>query len=282
VFATEASRFAGGTISDDRWQWRITFTPDGNTAYFSISDAFFPASRQATIVVSHRMPDGTWSRPETAPFSGTHSDIDPFVTPDGKRLYFASIRPLNGTAKPDLDIFYVDRTADGWSEPVRLGREVNSDLDELYPSAAGDGTLYFGVGPFAPTPDADWDIYHARRLGRGFAPRQPLADINTDVPFQPEDPTADWEFNPEISPDGQTLVFTSQRPGGFGRGDLYITHFDGARWSKPQNLGPAVNTANDEYHPTLSRDGKTLYFVRTSFRPGPEPGDFFHIRVIER
>lgn len=79
--------FAPGVISDQRWQWRITFTPGGRTAYFAVSDGFFPFEREATIMVSHRQAHGTWSTPEVAPFSGTYSDIDPFITPDGRRLY---------------------------------------------------------------------------------------------------------------------------------------------------------------------------------------------------
>jgi len=279
VFAGPAEILAPGSISDNRWQWRITFTPDGDTAYFAVSDDFFPASRRATIVTSHRRQDGTWSTPSVAPFSGTYSDIDPFITPDGSRLYFSSIRPLNGRAKPDLDLFYVERTADGWTDPVRLGPEVNSDLDELYASATSDGTLFFGVGPSAPTPDADWDIYHSRPTGGGFAPREAVAEINTDLSFDTDDPTADWEFNPEISPDGRTLIFTSLRPGGFGRGDLYITRYDGTRWSEPVNLGAPVNTSDDEFHPVISRDGRTLYFGRTIFEPVLVPGDLYHVPI---
>lgn len=277
----EARLFAPGTISDSRWQWRITFTPDGRTAYFTTSDDFFPATRRATIMVSHLQRDGTWSTPEVAPFSGTWPDIDPFLTPDGRRLYFSSIRPIDGREKPDLDIFYVERTPRGWSEPVRLGPEVNSDLDELYPSLSADGTLYFGVGPFGPTPEADWDIYYAARRGSGFAPRQPITEINTDLPWDPSDPTADWEFNPEISVDGKTLIFTSLRPGGYGSGDLYVSHFHRGKWSEPENLGPAVNTPEDEFHPTLSRDRRTLYFARTILTSGLVPSDFYSIPTRE-
>lgn len=274
--ASDATLFAPGTISDDRWQWRITFTPDGDTAYLTASDDWFPRSRKATILVSHRQ-NGVWSKPVVASFSGTYSDIDPFITRDGRRLYFSSIRPLNGSPKPDLDIFYVQRTADGWSDPVRLGREVNSDLDELYASLTQDGTLFFGSGPFAPTADADWNIYQARAHGEGFARREPLAGINTDRPFDASDPTADWEFNPEISADGRTLVFASLRPGGFGLGDLYVSRFTQGAWSAPENLGPAVNTADDEFHPTISRD--TLYFARTIFKPALVPGNFYQIPI---
>src|SRR5690606_24638200 len=161
------------------------------------------------------------------------------------------------------------------------GPEVNSDLDELYPSLSADGTLYFGVGPFGPTPEADWDIYYAARRGRGFAPRQPITEINTDLPWDPSDPTADWEFNPEISVDGKMLIFTSLRPGGFGSGDLYVSHFHRGKWSEPENLGPAVNTPEDEFHPTLSRDRRTLYFARTILTSGLVPSDFYSIPTRE-
>lgn len=273
----EATIFAPGTISDHRWQYRITFTPDGKTAYYTVSENFFPATRQATIMVSYRQHDGTWSAGVPASFSGTYPDIDPFITPNGQRLYFSSIRPLDGMAKPDLDIFFVERTPDGWGEPVRLGEEVNSVLDELYPSLSAAGTLYFASGPFGPTPDADWDIYYAERAGSGFSPRRPIDAINTDLPYSPTDPTADWEFNPEVSVDGRTLVFTSLRPGGYGFGDLYVSHFRDGEWSAPENLGPEVNTADDEFHPTLSRDGRTLYFARTILTTSFVPGDFYHI-----
>jgi hypothetical protein len=90
--AAAAELFAPGVISDAKRQWRITFTADGRTAYFAESEGFFPATRQATIHVTRRV-DGAWTEPEVAPFSGRYSDIDPFVTPDGSRLYFSSIRP---------------------------------------------------------------------------------------------------------------------------------------------------------------------------------------------
>src|SRR5688572_7216595 len=116
--------FAPGVISDANEQWRLTFTPDGRTAYFAESEKFFPITRKATIYTS-TLKDGQWSEPVVAPFSGTHSDIDPFITPDGQRLYFSSIRPVppdlkvgpaqssdsGGVSRSDIDIWMVERTA---------------------------------------------------------------------------------------------------------------------------------------------------------------------------
>jgi hypothetical protein len=267
-----AEVFAPGVISDARQQWRITFTANGKTAYFTSSEGFFPITRQATIYVSHLV-RGTWSTPEVASFSGQYPDIDPFISPNGQRLYFSSIRPVDGVVRGDLDVWYVDRTADGWGEPVRLGAEVNSPVDELYPSADGRGTLYFASGPIAPRAGLHWDIYRAERRGDGYAARERLpATVNTE-PVAGGGLQDAWEFNPEISVDGRTLVFTSLRPGGYGLGDLYVSRLERGTWTQARNLGPLVNTAADEYHPTLSRNRQELYFVR---RVGGN-GDFFRI-----
>ncbi|MGH7577323.1 MAG: TolB family protein [Longimicrobiales bacterium] len=273
----EPEIFAPGVISDDRWQWRLTFTPNGKTAYFAVSDGFFPQTRQATIHLSHRRKDGTWTAPTVAPFAGVHSDMDPFITMNGRRLYFSSNRPVDGVPKADFDIWFVERTRKGWSEPIHAGPAVNSDLDELYASATAFGRLYFASGPIAPTPEADWNIYTARRAGRFFAPREPLDAINTDLPFDPNDPTADWEFNPEISKNGRALIFASLRPGGHGFGDLYVSCLRHGRWTAPLNVGPPVSTADDDFHPTLSRDGRTLYIARTVSAPAFAPSDFYSV-----
>jgi len=276
--AADAEIFAPDVISSPNTeQWRITFTPNGKTAYFASSDQFFPFTRRATIYESH-LERGEWSAPQVASFSGVYSDIDPFLAPDGKRLYFSSIRPVNGTPRSDIDLWMVERVANGWGEPVHLGDAVNRpDADELYPSVSANGTLYFASGPFFPQAGKHFDIYSARRAGEGFAPRVALgAGVNTQP--SPSDAWLQdaWEFNPEITVDGKTLVFTSLRPGGYGLGDLYVSHFERGRWSAARNLGPSVNTAADEYHPTLSRNRNSLYFVRRGGAGGPQ-GDFYRI-----
>ena len=273
-----AQIFSDGVISDANEQWRITFTADGKTAYFAESAEFFPFTRQATIYASTYV-DGKWSTPVVAPFSGTYSDIDPFISPNGQRLYFSSIRPVAGVLRGDIDLWMVERTRAGWSDPIHLGPAVNSEADELYPSASADGTLYFASGPSRPEQGANFDIYSATRAGDGFAPRKPLGSgVNTAPAAGDTNLQAAWEFNPEVLTDGKTLVFTSLRPGGFGLGDLYVSYLEGGVWTAARNLGPRVNTASDEYHPTLSRDRRDLYFVRRM-----DKGNFYRIstRAIE-
>jgi Tol biopolymer transport system component len=270
IATSQPTIFAPDVISDANEQWRITFTPDGKTAYFAESPGFFPITRQATIYVS-QFENGVWTTPIVAPFSGVYSDIDPFISPNGQRLYFASIRPVNGVVRGDIDIWYVERTATGWSDPVRAGDEVNSTLDELYPSASADGTLYFASGPLFPQAGKHFDIYSAERSGDGFQPRVALSSaVNTSPSATDPNLQSAWDFNPEISVDGKTLIFTSLRPG-YGLGDLYVSHKRGGEWSQAENLGPVVNTAADEFHPTLSRNKQELYFVRRI----PRRGDFY-------
>ena len=159
-----AELFAPGSISDAREQWRITFSRDGRVAYFAASDAFFPVSRKATIYVS-RFNGKEWSAPDTAAFSGKYSDMDPALSPDGRRLYFSSIRPVGGQTRGDLDIWMVEQTGRGWSEPIQLGTEVNTTDDELYPSISRDGSLYFASGPQDPAPGLHYDIFRAAPRG---------------------------------------------------------------------------------------------------------------------
>jgi hypothetical protein len=152
---------------------------------------------------------------------------------------------------------------------------VNSPADELYPSASANGTLYFASGPLFPQPGQHFDIFSAERRGDGFAPRERLGPGVNTAPVSGGGLQDAWEFNPEISVDGKTLVFTSLRPGGYGLGDLYVSHLKRGEWTPARNLGPLVNTAADEYHPTLSRNRRELFFVRRI----PARGNFYHIET---
>jgi hypothetical protein len=244
----EASLFAAGSISTDAEEYRISFTPDGSTAYFARGSGFFPQTRQATIMES-RLVEGEWSEPVVAAFSGEYPDIDPWVSPDGESIYFSSIRPVGDEHRVDAELFRVDREGEGWSEPVHLA-ELGSELDELGASVSADGVVWFASD--RPGGTGGWDLYTGSPTGNGFAAAAPVADLNTQA----------WEFNPAISADGTTLIFTSiDRAGGSGLGDLFVTRAGaGAAWSEARPL--TVNSSADEYHASLSPDGTTLYFVR--------------------
>jgi len=196
-----------------------------------------------------------WTAPEVVPFSGNYSDADPCFSPDGKRLFFVSRRPLDGTGEPkDWDIWYVDRTGDGWSEPENVGTPVNTDKDEFHPSVTNNGTLYY-MGFDA---DEKSDIYRSRfKNGRYLNPEKLGKSINTDEYGEGE---------VYIAPDESYMIFNSNnRPDSYGRSDFYITYRneDGS-WTKAKNMGEKINSSEPDYCPNVTFDGK--YFFFTSFR----------------
>jgi Tol biopolymer transport system component len=241
------SVLAEGVISTEAEEYRISFSPDGETAYFGRGTGFFPQTRQATIMET-RLVEGEWSEPTVAPFSGTYPDLDPWVAPDGESIYFSSIRPIADVDRSDVELFRVDRVGDGWSEPVHMAA-LGSELDELGASVTADGSIWFASD--RPGGAGGWDLYTATSTGGEFAEPEPVQALNSSV----------WEFNPAIDAGGTTLIFTSiLREGASGLGDLYVSTRAGDAWSDPRPL--PLNSGADEYHASLSPDGTRLYFVR--------------------
>ena len=249
--------FGEGIISTGDYETHPAFTPDGRTLYFVKSTATFSFW---TIVVS-RFVAGQWTTPQVAPFSGRYSDADPFLTADGKQLYFISRRPGPGKTTPDLDIWVMDKTADGWSEPRNLGAPVNSAGNEWYPTLADDGTLYFGSD--RPGGKGATDIYRSRLVNGKYLEPENLGEaINTEFD----------EYEPYVAPDQSYLIFmASGRPDSqAGSSDLYISHQADGAWTRAQNLGAQINSPRDEYSPKVSPDGKYFFFASTRGRRPPE------------
>jgi hypothetical protein len=254
--STRAAQIAGpelfepGVISTPLDELNTMFTPDGRELYFTLN-AF--QNRLGSIVVSRRE-NGRWGRPEMASFSGQYTDYDPFIAPDGKRLFFISNRPVAGTPRPpgDFDIWYADRTGSGWGEPVHLDGPVNSDRPEYYPSVTRDGTLYFST---VREGSNGFDIFRSRLVdGKYQAPENLGPEVNGTGR------TA--EIDVYVAPDESFIVFASYgRPDELGGGDLYISHRTESGWTPAKNLGPGVNSPAREYCPAGTVDGKYFYWT---------------------
>ena len=102
--------FAEGTISTADDEMDACFTPDGKTMYFTRNHM----GQRLGVILEVHFDNGAWSAPEVASFSGRFTDYDPFIAPDGSKLFFASNRPTQGSVKKDFDIWVVDRTPSGW------------------------------------------------------------------------------------------------------------------------------------------------------------------------
>ena len=135
------------------------------------------------------------------------------ISQDGDWLMFAGNFPSKGFGNFDLYISY--QTPQGWSEPINLGPQVNTEF---------------------------------------------------------------WESSPSLSSDKSTLYFSSDRPGGYGGKDLYVSHrLPTGKWSEALNMGSSVNTAGDELAPFIHADNNTLYFTSDGL-PGYGGSDLFVMR----
>lgn len=248
-----AELFAPGLVNAGYSTRDVAMTPDGSELYWGVL-----VGGRAVIMESHRE-DGRWTAPEVAPFSRDPRvlNLEPHITPDGRRFLFLSTRPRDGEPADTLggwegeDIWVMDREGDAWGEPYNPGPPVNSDAPEFFPSVTNDGTLYFTRGGDGATSR----IFRARPAGDGWAEPEPLPPAVNSTPSQ---------FNGFIAPDESYLLFaTDRRADTRGGIDYYVCfRHDDDTWSEPVNLGDRVNSAlRAEMSAFVSRDGRYLFFM---------------------
>jgi ketosteroid isomerase-like protein len=262
----KAELFGLGIISSI-WGIHSTavFSPDGNEVYWApmISYPGEIYSRGGLLVMKRI--DGRWTPPSWASFSGPDVDDDvPFFSPDGKRIYFISRRPLPGEKdKGSEKIWFANRTATGWSTPQPLDPNVNSVDKHWEFSLDRGGNVYFG-GQAADSLGTQ-DIYLARFSGEKYE-----KPVNMGKPIN----SAAGENTPFIAPDGSYLIFEREY-------DLWVSFRgkDGA-WSEPVQLGPEVNSPSIELCPIVTADGNYLFFL--SQRDGESHAYWVRADVIEK
>ena len=232
----------------------VVFSPDGTEAYF----VPWSTLKMKTM----RQMNGTWTGPRIVPFALEHDAENPWLTPDGTRMYFTSTRPIDtdGVAPGGKfwreNIWHVDRTGDEWSEPVPLDSSVNVlDLHWQFSLNAANGDLYFSAS--SGQLGGGSDIYEAELVnGRHTNP------IKLGLPIN----TAGDEDTPFVAADGSYLLF-ARKPGADTFADLYIAFRDpDGSWRDATQLGGPVNSSAHEVCPSVTRDGKHLFFI--SMRSG--------------
>jgi len=240
--------FLPNQVSTNLYERDMAISPDGKTLYYTIQ----LASGFQSIAVCNKDKKGQWSKPEIASFSGTYGDLEPAFSPDGKRLYFVSNRPVKGSEHKDFDIWYIEKSGEKWSEPINVGAPVNTNGNEFYPSITQKGDLYFTATKDSLSVGKE-DIYKAEYKDGKF---QNITLLDTEVNSKT------YEFNAFVAPDESYLLFSSYgRKDDKGRGDLYISLKDkSGKWTKAVNLS-ILNTDALDYCPFVSPDGKTLYFT---------------------
>ena len=242
--ADTARLFAKDVVSTGDFTFNASFTPDERTVFFSKSTVNWG---YIAIYASTRE-HGHWGKPTPLTFTGVYRDTDPFVSADGKRLYFSSDRPLEGKPYVEYDyhLFYVPLLGqEAGTTAVPVDVPLPPGMKISYPSFTATGDLYFSSSDTLH----DSDVYvSAFRNGTYQTPER--------LSFN--DPKV-IDFDPVISRDGSFLIF-SRLGGGLGSVDLWVSFRAGDAWTTPLNLGEAVNTAGVDGAPGLSPDNKKLYF----------------------
>lgn len=252
----EPAVFAPGVVSTGHEEFGITFSPDGRTVVFNRAD---PTRFKFQLLMLSQWKDGRWTAPEVLPFSGRYRDIDPAFSPDGKRLFFASVRPHaeGGEVRADFDVWFVERTEKGWGTP-RLAEGLDTPESETNTSVTREGALYVTRNP----KDGKRRIYRHAPQGEGWARGEPLPEaINS----------GHGDGNHFVDPDERYLVFSSQRPGALAPDsfDLYVSERQSGQWGVPRNLGPAVNRLEGALTPTVVPvRGSLVYAQRRPFVSG--------------
>jgi Tol biopolymer transport system component len=250
---SEPVLFAPGEISTELTERDTAWSPDGREVYWTVWSA------QSSVILSrHRGPDGTWNSAERVAALNAHDALEPFITTDGRWLWFASPRPLPGESeRGDWNLWRAPRTASGWGTPEPIPAPTNGDGDEFYPTLTRDGTLLFT----AQLEDSlgGEDLYLAAPEGDGWAPAVNLGPaINSPGP----------DFNALIHPDGSWILFSSVRDGDAGGGDLYVSFRAEDGWS-PARAVEALNGPLLDFCPALSADGDLLFFTSRRFLTDP-------------
>jgi hypothetical protein len=225
--------FAPGFIStDDNVEFAGVFTPDGNEFYFTRR-----ISGKSSIWYTYKDEKG-WSDTAPAPFSSVYFEFEPFITTNGKYLFYGLARHEPGmTANAQVPIWVLVRDADGWSEPRFFNAPINEGF-AMYVTLAHNGNLYYtGEDGIYVSRYDDGEYLTPERIGPGA--------------------------HPFIAPDESYMLFDDTRSDTKGVSDFYIRFLlkDG-KWSDGIWLGDTINSEYEERAPYITPDGKYLFFSR--------------------
>lgn len=222
-------------------------------AFKRYSESLLPDDRENLDFVNHEMevcdnakdliskPVAYTEENVGEPFNDEKPDFNPVISADGKSFAFM-------VSQKFYVAVMVSRLVNGkWTSPVNITPELQADGDIFISCLSSDGKVLF----LSKDDNYNSDIYTSSFIGNSWTPIVKLGkNVNTKY----------WESHGYISEDGKQLIFASDKPGGFGGLDLYISRKINGEWGPATNLGPEINTQFNEDRPFLINNGKTLFF----------------------
>jgi outer membrane protein OmpA-like peptidoglycan-associated protein len=196
-----------------------------------------------------------------------HAQFFPVLTADEETLIFSGITPNR-----DENIYTTRRTKDGWDVPEEISKSINTPENEGTCTISADGRTLVLTACNRPDGYGGCDLYISYKEGKDWSAPQNLGDVIN---------TRDRETQPSLSADGHTLYFSSDRRGGIGKDDIWVSYLDPkGKWSTPKNMGPTINTPDEEIAPFIHANGHTLFYSSNGL-PGMGGFDIFMSKRVD-
>lgn len=190
-----------------------------------------------------------------------YEDYGPTINANTERLIFTSRRNRDNSINSGYneDLFYTDNINGTWEPAQSFGKPINSVYNEGSACLSKDGqTLYFARCDCRDC-HGNCDLYVAKKMKDGT-----WGNIK-NLGMQVNSPS--WDSQPALSQNEDTLYFASDRLGGFGTSDIYFTYKQkNGRWAPAQNMGPVINTRENEVSPFFHPKYQVLYFSSSTLR----------------
>ena len=250
VFPDSVPRiFAPGVISERMsHEEGIAFSPGGKEIFFTRSVADEEGEEEISILFLEKKGE-KWTSPEPPSFASESNESEPAFSHDGKALFYFSERRKPGITPYIGEIWKVTRSNGRWSRPNYHENILNASWINSI-STTSNGTLYYSS-------------YRNKKMGIYYSEVQ-NGKYQQPVYLPEEINSVPGATHPFISPDGETLIFEGQALG-YGNSELYISFKTSkGHWTPAQKLNETISKTLTETNPTLSPDGKYLFFTRNS------------------
>ncbi|MBU8869958.1 MAG: hypothetical protein KOO60_03675 [Gemmatimonadales bacterium] len=253
--------FAPGFVSDESWaeHCQVAVSPNGDEIFWSAWTGAYKTEdgeKNTEQIFYSKFEKGTWAEPQLAEFTKENPyglNGGPVYSLDGKKLFFYQVK--SPWVSSTMNTYFVEKTNGTWSDqPIDAGQPYNSQDQNYSPVFTRLGNAYKNAGGITSKftyNDAKFALVDTLVIHKDFRPA----------------------WNIYVSPMEDYVIFAAMHEGGYGDIDLYVSFkTQDNKWGTPKNLGNKINTETRERFPTVSPDGKYLFFMRHT-----ETQDFFWV-----